>query len=282
MLDVVPKDINSVAARTMITTEDGAIHLLLNHEHIWTREESLAKIQSELTLFLDLPVPEPKVRLNVSASDVLSAYFTRVKTHIQQLRDLPSGLSRFAKHFATGRYEEIELGSVNRDAFGLRKFILTATTTGKITALDSANRGNIVWSKYFGHAMEFKGMWVLRESSAVRGQPPLIGVLLSDHEACKFLQMNGLNGAIVEEDLCQVDMADIVKSFAAPLGLVDTEGRRPIVVVPKYGPAKVLPSGTSLGEFEDIYYSVQELDGIQGYYLDPKVLISKFFAYKDI
>lgn len=262
----------------MITTEDGGIHLLLNAEHPWTREESLSHIHPSQILFLDLPVPEPTLRLNVSASDVLSAYLTRVKTHIKQLRDLPSGLSRFAKHFATGRYEEIELGSVNRDAFGLRKFIVLASGTGgKVVVMDSANQGRVVWSKYFGRGARVQGMWVLRESSAVRGQPPLIGVLLVDDAGCRFLQINGLDGTVVDQDVCQLGFGDVVKAFAAPLGVLDEEGRRPVVVIPKVGPAKVFPesvtSKTILEGFGDkIYYSLQEDGIIQGFHLDISVI----------
>ena len=266
----------------MITTEDGGIHLLLNAEHPWTREESLAHINPGQILFLDLPVPEPKLRLNVSASDVLSAYLTRVKTHIKQLRDLPSGLSRFAKHFATGRYEEIELGSVNRDAFGLRKFIVLASGMGKggkVVVIDSANQGRVVWSKFFGRRARVQGMWILRESSAVRGQPPLIGVLLVDGAGCRFLQINGLDGTVVNEDVCQLGFGDVVMAFAAPLGVLDEEGRRPVVVIPKVGPAKIFPeSGTSktiLERFGDkIYYSLQEDGIIQGFHLDISVILT--------
>jgi len=272
VLDVVPKDANSVAARTLIATEDGAIHLLLNNEHVWTREEALSKILPEQTLFLDLPVPEPKVQLNVSAVNVLSAYITRVTTHIQQLRNLPAGLSRFARHFASGRYEEIDIGSVNRDAFGLRKFIISASKTGKLLTLDSANGGNIVWSKYFGRGVDVRGMWVLRESSAVRGQPPLVGVLLAERDGCKFLQIDGLDGSTVQEDLWHVDAEEIVTSFAAPLGRLDEHGRRPVIVISRSGPAKVFPSTASL-DFDNVYYSVELDNGIQGYYLDPKVRI---------
>jgi hypothetical protein len=260
----------------MITAQDGSIHLLRNNEHSWTREESLAHAVPEYTLFLDLPIPEPKIHLNVTAGNLFSAYINRVTTHIKQLKDLPSGLRTFARHFATGRYEEIEIGSTNRDAFGLRKFIIIATETGKIVALDSADHGNTVWSYFIGEGTEIYGMWILRESSAVRGQPPLIGVLVDADDKTEFLQINGLDGTVYEREPAPLEAPNIAKAFSVPLGLVDEQGRRPVVVIPSNGAAKVFPDNGNvvsiLSSLSDkLYYSVQGASAIQGYSFDTEV-----------
>jgi hypothetical protein len=259
-----------------MTAQDGSIHLLRNGEHSWTREESLSHILPGQTLFLDLPVPEPKTQLHVSSKNLLGAYVQRVTTHIKQLRNLPSGLVTFARHFATGQYEEIEIGSHNRDAFGLRKFIVVGTGTEKLVALDSANGGDLVWSLLVGRSV--KGMRVLRESSAVRGQPPVIGVLVEKDGSCQFLQVNGLDGTILEEEV-DVGTGEIVKTFLAPVGVVDSQGRRGLVVVTKKGDVKILPEGKDIynaaAKFDDnFYYSIHEGDIVSGYFLDYKVLPS--------
>lgn len=258
------------AARTMITSQDGAIHLLRNNEHPWSREESLAHILPHQTVFLDLPVPEPKVHLKVSTGNLLSAYIDRCVTHIKQLQNLPSGLITFARHFATGQYEEIELGSTNRDAFGLRKFIVVATKQGKVFALDSANKGNIVWSALFGSGSNVHGMWILRESNAVRGQPPLIGMIVEEGGVYTFLQMDGLIGKVVDSEEFHVD--GIAKAFTVP-GFVDSEGRRSVVVVTAMGQTKALPSTIDTGSLsakmsEKLFYSVEESNALQGYTFD--------------
>src|SRR5277367_2514890 len=167
VLDVVSRG-EAVAARAMITASDGSIHLLRNNEHSWSREESLAHTIPSQVLFVDLPVMEPAIPHNVASTNLLSAYITRLTTHIAQLRDFPSGLMTFARHFATGKYEEIEPGSNHRDAFGLRKFVVVATETGKVLALDSASGGNIVWGRLFSET-KVRGMWIVRESGARRG-----------------------------------------------------------------------------------------------------------------
>jgi hypothetical protein len=274
VLDVVAKG-ESVAARAVITTQDGSIHLLRNNEHTWTREESLAHLVPQHTLFLDLPVPEPKVQLNVSTGNLLSAYITRLKTHIKQLKDLPTGLTTFARHFATGKYEEIDLESTNRDAFGLRKFILVVTKQGSLIALDSANKGNIVWRSGLGG--DILGTWILRESSAVRGQPPLVGVLVSRMGGVEFVLINGLDGVEYERETANLEVLNIGKMFQVPVGLVDAFGRRPVIVVPHKESARVLPASAAeatslLSPLSDkLYYSVQEDNAVQGYFFDTQV-----------
>jgi ER membrane protein complex subunit 1 len=271
-LEVVSRDAASVAARILLTTQDGSIHLLRNNEHIWTREESLSHILPEITVFLDLPVPEPKGQLHVSSADILSAYIGRVTAHIRQLRNLPAGLAAFARHFATGRYEEVEVGSVNRDAFGLRKFVIVASRLGKLLALDSANGGNVVWSRILPAGTRVKGMWVLRESSARRGKPPVIGVLtVNDSLDSKFLQVDGLTGQIlVQEDVGDVP---IVKSFLAPGETIDSEQRRIVVAITDDHRPIVLPSSSEEASLfstlaDKVYFSVREADAIQGFVLD--------------
>lgn len=275
-MDVVAKG-DSVAARAVITTEDGGIHLLRNNEHSWTHEESLSHIIPEHTLFLDLPVPEPKVQLNVSTGNLISAYLTRVTTHIKQLKDLPQGLTTFARHFATGRYEEIELGSTNRDAFGFRKFIIVATKQGTLLALDSANKGNIVWRLNLGG--EILGTWTLRESSTVRGHPPVVGVIVAnrnDGRDGEFVLVNGLNGATTGKEPANLEVPNIVKAFQVPAGLVDGLGRRPVIVIPRTGTARILPETAEAKSLlarlgDTLYYSVRESDAVQGYFFDAEV-----------
>jgi len=213
----------------------------------------------------------------------LSAYIDRVVTHIAQLQNLPSGLVTFGRHFATGRYEEIDIGSTNRDAFGLRKFIVVATEAGKIFALDSSNKGNIVWTHFFEIGSKIHGMWILRESSAVRGKPPLIGVVVEKEGIYSFRQMDGLSGKIVESEKFYEDSIDkIVKTFVVP-GIADIDGRRCVVIVTKRGISKALPSTTdvhlvSAKISNKLFYSVQESDALQGYTFDS-VCYDTYVAY---
>jgi len=275
-LDVVSRG-DTVAARAMITASDGSIHLLRNNEHSWTREESLAHTIPSQVLFLDLPVKEPKLILNVSATNLLSAYINRVTTHIVQLKDLPSGLATFARHFATGKYEEIEPGSHHRDAFGLRKYVIVATNKGKVLALDSATGGNIVWGRLFPET-KVKGMWIVRESGARRGADPVVGVLLDKDGVYTFVTVSGLDGEVLGVEEVGFPRGEmIVKEFVVPGGVAETGGQKVIVLVSDKGDVKTVPS-TAGGVFstlsEKLYYSLQEVNGLQGYVLTSVCLVS--------
>src|SRR5271170_5662815 len=250
----------------MITASDGSIHLLRNNEHSWTREESLAHTIPSQVLFVDLPVKEPTIPLNVSSTNLLTAYLTRLTTHIAQLRDLPSGLVTFARHFATGKYEEIEPGSYHRDAFGLRKFVVVATETGKVLALDSASGGNIVWGRLFSETKVW-GMWIVRESGARRGAVPVVAVLLEKEGQYSFVTVNGLDGEVLAVEEVGFDVGEVfVKGFVVPGGVIETGGEKVIVLVSERGNVKTVPSTVGIEALsEQLFYSVQEANGIQGY-----------------
>ena len=249
------------------------MHLLRNSQHLWTREESLSHILPHTTVLLDLPVPEPKAQLHVSSSTLVDAYICRLLAHVTQLKDLPSAVVAFGRHFATGSYDEIKVGSLNRDAFGVRKFIIVATERGKVMALDSANGGNIIWSKLLPGDSRVLGMWILRESSAVRGKPPVIGVLLEENVGKKFLQVDGLTGVILEAEPVDLEGGRILKSFIAPGEIVDSERRRMVLIVTDKNIVAGLPSTPEttglLSQLADkLYFSIHEGNAIQGYVLN--------------
>jgi len=219
----------------------------------------------------------------------VSAYINRVTSHILQLRNLPSTLARFAKHFATGSYEEIELGSKFRDAFGLRKFIIVSTTTGKLLALDSANGGTPVWTKLLPFGSKIEGMGILRQSNAVRGYPPLLGVVVKEGSLYKLLQINGLDGSIRDEAEVFYSTGDIVKLFPVPSGLLATpsfkevesvlifEGKDPLMYVSDRGYAGLLPGTCHYSDVraqieEKLYFSVFEENAVQGYVVHTVLL----------
>ncbi len=85
----------------------------------------------------------------------------------------------YIQRFITGDYEAepIQLArkskvSLHRDTFGFRKLLIFVTRT-KLVALDTINKGQIVWSRYFGNdVLEFNKIFVIR--SATVKYPPLI------------------------------------------------------------------------------------------------------------
>jgi hypothetical protein len=62
--------------------------------------------------------------------------------------------------------------NLHRDTFGFRKLLIFMTRT-KLVALDAINKGQVIWSRYFGDdILKFNKIFVVR--SATVKYPPLV------------------------------------------------------------------------------------------------------------
>jgi len=62
--------------------------------------------------------------------------------------------------------------NLHRDTFGFRKLLIFVTRT-KLVALDTINKGQVIWSRDFGNdVLEFHKIFVVR--SATVKYPPLV------------------------------------------------------------------------------------------------------------
>ncbi|OZJ04568.1 hypothetical protein BZG36_02721, partial [Bifiguratus adelaidae] len=154
----------------LFVTRDGSIQYVAEDGSVWSREESLAHTAD--ALLVDLPekhllakdqIEKPVPHEDSVTLGALEHYIRRWSAHLHAARDLPSWfVSRFegildkipiAKQ--TGERDvnlrnaqnaidiptEIDAQSLLRDTFGLRKFAVHATTTGKLIALDTGKKG---------------------------------------------------------------------------------------------------------------------------------------------
>jgi hypothetical protein len=87
-------------------------------------------------------------------------------------------LIAYAQRLITGDYEaEFKLNSkskvsLHKDTLGFRKLLIFVTRT-KLVALDTINKGQVIWSRYFGNdVFEFNKIFIVR-SSTVK-YPPLV------------------------------------------------------------------------------------------------------------
>ncbi|CAG8693541.1 7769_t:CDS:10, partial [Dentiscutata erythropus] len=207
LLDVTTKKINettSVAYRMLVISDDGSVHFFKEDSIAWKREESLTRaIEVE---FLDLPekklwtqeVDELDEQSEESETiSPLTRYVRRLINHIEQLKDFPGYLLTYVQRFATGNYSvdssptSKAKTSIYRDTFGFRKLLIFMTRT-KLVALDTSNKGQIVWSRYFGGSIsEFQKIFVVR-SSTVK-YPPVVVAIGKGNITCLF-RLNALTG----------------------------------------------------------------------------------------
>lgn len=185
-----------VQTRVYFSTMDGSFHSYSEVEsERWYREESLAYIKD--VEFVDLPerklwtqdVNEAGHRKSSRNVTLIERYVERLSSHVLQLKDLPAFLisyanpsSLFTKAPVAVEYSEVQIGAANntipplyRDQFGLRKVLVFSTEKGKMVAVDSGNKGQIVWSRYFGWGHDIKNVVVVRQAN-VR-LPPILAVI---------------------------------------------------------------------------------------------------------
>ncbi|RIA80203.1 hypothetical protein C1645_12520 [Glomus cerebriforme] len=207
VLDV---DSKATGYRMLVTSADGSIHFWKDHDMVWKSEESLAHtIEAE---FLDLPerklwtqevdelAEQPEESETISP---LARYIRRVKTHIEQLKDFPAYLTAYVQRFIIGdheaelRFTDKSKFSLHRDTFGFRKLLIFVTRT-KLVALDTINKGQIIWSRYFGNdVFEFNKIFIVR-SSTVKYPPLVVAIGIQRDSKGKIVtrlfRLNALTG----------------------------------------------------------------------------------------
>ncbi|CAG8644959.1 10223_t:CDS:10, partial [Acaulospora morrowiae] len=219
VLDVLAKTSNekvNVAYRMYAISDDGSTHFLKKDEIVWQKEESLAHATE--VEFLDLPerklwtqevdelAEQPEEAETISP---FARYVRRLKTHFEQLHDLPNYLITYVQRFVTGDYSQGPTSaklSIYRDTFGFRKLLIFITRK-KVIALDTSNKGQIVWSRYFGNEVfEFQRIFTVR-SSTVKFPPIVVTTGIIKHtDGSIFTRLFRLN-ALTGEDFIPTENA---------------------------------------------------------------------------
>ncbi|ORZ15782.1 hypothetical protein BCR42DRAFT_42767 [Absidia repens] len=209
---------------TMVSTSSGSIYMLKNNIIKWSREEALAHTTAAELLEL----PEKQKWTQVDEDEVtqsahgdhqqnqspLARYIRRLTTHAAQLQNLPSWL---VHHFidmgkpmlttsTAGDITALQAQScwspssdntqqehLYRDSFGMRKLLVSVTSTGKIIGQDSGRRGKIIWTRYM-EGVTFEQVYVVR-TAAVKLPPVIVALGTSNEGATTHLyRLNGLTG----------------------------------------------------------------------------------------
>ncbi|KAF9105031.1 hypothetical protein BGX27_009845 [Mortierella sp. AM989] len=209
-----------IQARVYSSTVDGSFHAYSDVEsERWYREESLAYIKD--VEFVDLPerklwtqdVDESGHAKAAKSLTLVERYIERLTLHISQLKGLPAFVisyanpsSLFKKAPIAIEYSEVQIGASNstiqplyRDQFGLRKILIFSTEKGKVVAVDSGNKGQIIWSRYYPWGHDIKNIVLVRHAN-VR-LPPVLAIVAQtvDGGSNKVLRLYRLNALTGEE-----------------------------------------------------------------------------------
>ncbi|KAI8076339.1 uncharacterized protein BX664DRAFT_287861 [Halteromyces radiatus] len=206
----------SINDTVLLSTSSGSVYMYNTtmKQVIWSREEALAHTTS--AVFLDLPekqtwtlVDEEEVQQQQHDSP-LTRYVRRLGTHAIALRKLPSWLihhfidmgkpmissSSIAGDVTTLQAQQCWNNNNNndplyRDNFGMRKLLISVTSTGKVVAQDSGRHGKILWTRYV-QGVNFTQIHVVR-TAAVK-MPPVIVVIGTSHTETHLYRLDGLTG----------------------------------------------------------------------------------------
>ncbi|KAK6336180.1 hypothetical protein TWF696_001743 [Orbilia brochopaga] len=140
-----------IAVRVAVTLADGNVILIRNDAVVWTRQEALASaVAAEIVDVHEAEDDLEKALHAEEVSNVVTAYVKRVTRHIQELKYLPGWIAGFQQSILgiLGVVDKstVEAAAVAKDPFGFRKFVVFVTRFGWVTAIDTANHGEVAWT----------------------------------------------------------------------------------------------------------------------------------------
>ena len=148
--EVLPKGGDAYAIRSAVTTSSDDWVMVRNGEVDWTRHEGMAGAVAGAWA----EIPDPENLSNVLDEEAhtspLDAYIHRVKRHIDDLQYLPGYLTALPSRLLgsiLGTGSDPHSQDLATDTFGFRKIIILATQRGRLYALDTGNKGNVIWSR---------------------------------------------------------------------------------------------------------------------------------------
>lgn len=146
--EVVPKGNLNFAVRSAQVFRSGDWELVRNGEPVWHRPESLVGVTA--AAWADFPYQQDLARelATEGHAHVITAYVHRLERHLRDLKRTPN--------WARGLYYRIlnaidgqsymQQQESSDDRFGFRKIIVLTTISGRVAALNSGNKGVVIWS----------------------------------------------------------------------------------------------------------------------------------------
>jgi outer membrane protein assembly factor BamB len=149
--EVVSKSANTYVVRSAVLTSVENWDMIRNGVPAWRRVEGLTGAVA--AAWAEIPEAEDLAKtLEAEAhSSPLAAYIHRVNRHLNDLQYIPGWLqnlpTRFLSSILPGDSTKAQDGPLVRDSFGFRKLVIVATERERVYALDTGNRGKVVWSR---------------------------------------------------------------------------------------------------------------------------------------
>ncbi|KAL2757676.1 hypothetical protein ACRALDRAFT_1079806 [Sodiomyces alcalophilus JCM 7366] len=173
--EVVKKTDQSYAVRSAVVTNADEWVLVRNGETGWRRPEGLSG--GVAAVIAEIPKDEElaKTLEQEAHSSILSAYIHRVKRHMKDLERLPEYLASVPGRFLSSILDSdapATPSGLARDSFGFNQVAILATKRGSIYALNTGDRGRMIWAIHAfelprGQLWDVKGIFVQNDKGLV-------------------------------------------------------------------------------------------------------------------
>lgn len=132
------------AVRSAVYLSSGEWVLLRDGSATWQRLEVLADtISAAFTIPAEAEALVHELEEEAHSTPI-HAYIHRVKRHINDLKSLPEIVRNLPQSFMRGF---LGTSDDHSDAFGFKKSIICATSSGRLLALEGGNPNSIIWTK---------------------------------------------------------------------------------------------------------------------------------------
>lgn len=140
-----------LACRVLLSSADGALTLVQQGKIKWTREESLATVETADFLDLTLSDAEGAIEeeLNNKNGDVFGAMQRRISNQIAHVKNLVLHVLGLGP-----APSKAQRAGLVRDDFGLHKMLVVVTTSGKVFGIDNVS-GKVHWVRYLPEMVGF-------------------------------------------------------------------------------------------------------------------------------
>lgn len=262
--EVVKKADDSYAVRSAVVTGADEWVLVRNGETVWSRPEGLSGGVS--AVIAEIPQDEELAKTleqEAAHSSVLSAYINRVKRHVEDLQKLPDYLAsvpgRLVSSIVDSDAPAAARGLV-RDSFGFSKMAILATRRGSLYALDTGNRGRIIWSAQAfklpqGQSWDVKGIFVQTDKGLVTVRGSRGDYVIAKIEDGEIVELAPPSESVVVQATAVVDSA--LGPFLLPVGQDGKVGDLPAAVKP----AQTVVVRGSKGTLKGLTWVVDDDDG---------------------
>ena len=231
--EVISKGPSNFAVRSALTLHSGDWELVRNGDPVWIRPESIAGAVAAAWVDIDAEDGLAQELAAEAHGGIVGAYVHRLRRHARDLvKNLPAWIegvpSTIMSAFSGAQIPSGDSQS-HRDSFGFNKIVLIATERGRVIALETGNRGRILWNIKALNIPPHQKWHVL-------GMEVEDGIALIRGSEGEFLRIKASTGEIL-----QYQPGGLISGLMTSTSVLDASGKKISIPVNQDGSIKEIP-----------------------------------------